>query len=240
MEPGRSLVGVTDVGEVGYSDVLAGSYPAPERACSPLRNSLLLSCLRARRIERLEGGPSVTPRGVNAPVMALAEGPAGLESNVYVDAERSSSGSMSVSETKENRGLPLFVLGDEGANEDGRGCVYLRDKRGAVMERASGVPSWIVLLGKMKESRDCDAEARNVQWQGKLRLRCCKCNQRHTRSEEGSAGPCVAWAAKEDGGGWRSCDGDRRGGGELARGRRGMTVSESWTVLARMRSCERG
>lgn len=26
----------------------------------------------------------------------------------------------------------------------------------------SGVPSWIVLLGKMKESRDCDAEAINV------------------------------------------------------------------------------
>lgn len=75
MGPGRSLVGVTDVGEVGYSDVLTRS--SSERTCLPLRNSLLplLSCLRARRIERAEGGPSVTPRGVNVPglVVALAE-----------------------------------------------------------------------------------------------------------------------------------------------------------------------
>lgn len=81
-------------------------------------------------MERAEGGASVvcpTPRGVNAPdpAVAPARGPVGLESNVYVDAKRSSSASMSGSETKENRGLPLFVLGEEGANEDGRGWVCL-------------------------------------------------------------------------------------------------------------------
>ena len=192
-------------------------------------------------MERAEGGPSVvcpTPRGVNAPdpAMALAEGPAGLESNVYVDAERSSSTSISGSETKENRGLPLFMLGEEGANEDGRGWVYLRDGRGAVLEMVSGVPSWIAALGKMKESRDCDAEARNVpQWM-KLRLRCRECSQRHARSEEGS-GPRVAWAAKEDRG---SCEVDGRGEGEWERERWGMAAFESWTVLARMTPWERG
>lgn len=76
-------------------------------------------------MERAEGGPRVvcpTPRGVNAPEpgVALAERPVGLDSNVYVDAERSSSTSMSCSETKENRGLPLFVLGEDGTNEDGK------------------------------------------------------------------------------------------------------------------------
>lgn len=80
-------------------------------------------------MERAEGGPRVvfpSPRGVNAPGVALAEGPVGLESNVYVDAKRSSSASMSGSETKENRGLPLFTLGEDGMNEEGRGCKYLR------------------------------------------------------------------------------------------------------------------
>lgn len=81
-------------------------------------------------MERAEGGPNVVcpaPRGMNAPEpgVALAEGAVGLESNVYVDAERSSSGSISGSETKENRGLPLFVLEEDGANDDGRGCKCL-------------------------------------------------------------------------------------------------------------------
>lgn len=40
----------------------------------------------------------------------------------------------------------------------------------------SGVPSEIVLLGKMKESRDCDGEAINVHRKAliSLRLRCRK------------------------------------------------------------------
>ena len=236
MPPGRSLVGVRDIWEVGYSDVLARSWPESEWTCSSLTKPLLLfsSCLRARRTERAEG-PSIvcpTPRGVNTPDAVVAlEGPVGLESNVYVDAERSSSVSMSGSETKESRGLPLFVLGEEGANEDGKGWMCLKDRCGAVLEMASGVPSWIVLSGNMKESRDCDAEARNVPRQSgdKLRLWCGKCSQRHARSEEGSGGPLnwVAWAAKEDAGGWGSGEAVGRGGGELAKGSWGMSVFES-------------
>lgn len=50
----------------------------------------------------------------------------------------------------------------------------------------SGVPSWISLLGKMKESRDCDAEARNVhvKLSISLRIRCRKCSQiTHVRTK---------------------------------------------------------
>lgn len=143
-------------------------------------------------MERAEGGPNVVwpARGVNAPepMMALAEGPVGLESNVYVDAERSSSGSMSGSETKENRGLPLNVLGEEGANEDGKGCSCLKDGWGAVLGMVSGVPSWIVLLGKMKESRDCDGEAINVPRQSVCRLSYGVAKQSGTRTFGGRLG----------------------------------------------------
>jgi hypothetical protein len=125
---------------------------------------------------------------------------------------------MSGSETKERRGLPLVVLGVEGANEDGKGWVCLKDEWGGVLEMVSGVPSWMAFLGKMKESRDCDKEG----------------------SEEGSAGPRVAWAAKEGAGGWPSGEGVGRGEGELGKGRWCMTVFDNSTVFARITPCERG